>query len=660
MKNQPHRLPADARHGFGGSVLDRSKPLRFRLNGREVEGFAGDTVLSAALANGIQSAGRHADIPLALDETFAPLVATRTSGPVPMDRTPAVDGAEFTTIGIRRDPIASGGMLGAIRHLMVGPNRTLNHRYGDVPPSPEPWRSAKPEEEILAEFAIIGGGVAGLAAAGAASAAGRTAVLIERTPSLGGAIRFFGAIENEDAPDLTLEKLTQGLDGKTPVTRLLSAEAFAVDNGTVKVHQVVAEGGSVRSRVIAVTARTVILATGALERLPVFAGNRAPGVVGALAAHARARRYGIWVGKRAIVNTPHSFAYRLALQAADAGIEVLRIVDTRINPHSRFVDFAKASGITLGSGLVASRTDAIKRNEPGLRVGFAVAIEDIAQDSQTIETDTLIAAGSWQPDLTLWLSAGGSVAWDPQNQWLTARGSRENLVLVGAAAGWRSTTGAVGSARAAIATAIGKPPAPFEDIRIDATFETPDAPTPVAPRRVTGPAYLDRGVSLVTRRSAAPELAQHPVALSLGDIAAAVQIGAMAPRDAGHVAAERGGISGDITEGGWTPPADATSDGTPPLPAYLTGRFGPKPQLCVVTAFDPRHFEPGCLVFERSEVLDPLKAIGVVYAPAPNGAPGGLAVLGTLPASPDGALFVRDSSGAVASKITEKLKAKAG
>ncbi len=656
MTDQPHRLPADARHGFGGSDLDRARPLRFRLNGREVVGFAGDTVLSAALANGIQSAGRHADIPLALDETFAPLVATRTSGPLPMDRTPAIDGAEFTTIGVRRDPIAPGGLLGAIRHLMVGPNRTLNHRYGDVPPAPEPWRGAAPDEQLSVDFAIIGGGVAGLAAAGTAAAAGKSAVIIERTPSLGGSIRFFGAVEAEDSPDETLDGLVQALDGKAPVTRLLGAEAFAIDGTTVKVHQVVAEGTRLRSRVVAVTAGTIILATGALERLPVFAGNRAPGVVGALAAHARARRYGIWVGKRAIVNTPHSFAYRLALQAADAGVAVQRIVDTRINPHSRFVDFAKASGITLGSGLVASRVDAIKRNEPGLRVGFAVAIDDIAQDSQTIETDTLIAAGSWQPDLTLWLSAGGNVGWDAPNHWLSARGTRDNLVLVGAAAGWRSTTAAIGSARAAVAVALGKPPAPFDDIRIDTAFETPDAPTPVAPRRVTGPAYLDRGISLVTRRSAAPELAQHPVALSLGDIAAAVQIGAMQPRDAGPVAAERGGISGDITGGEWTVPAEPVADGTPPVPAYLTGRFGPKPQVCVVTPFDPRHFEPGCLIFERSEHLDPLKAIGVVYAPAPGGAPGGIAVIGTP--APDGTLFVRDSSGAVSSKVTEKLQAK--
>lgn len=650
MKNQPHRLAADAKHGLGGALLDRAKPLRFRLNGRLVEGFAGDTVLSAALANGIQSAGRHADTPLALDETFAPLVTTRGSGPLPMDRTPAIDGADFTTIGMRRDPIGSRGPLGAIRHLLVGLARTLNHRYGDVPPSPEPWRSAPVEERLATDFAVIGGGVAGLAAAAAASTAGRSAVLIERTPSLGGAVRFFGAVEAEDSPDVTLEQLTKELDGKGPVTRLLAAEAFVIDGNTVKVHQVLAEGGRLRSRVIAIAAQTIILATGALERLPVFAGNRAPGVIGALAAHARAQRYGVWPGRRVIVNTPHGYAYRLALQAADTGIAVQRIVDTRISPHSRFVDFAKASGITLASGLVASRADPIRRNEPGLRVGFAVAIEDIAQDAEAHETDQLIAAGGWQPDLTLWLSAGGTVAWDAQNHWLAARGSRDNIMLVGAAAGWRSTTAAIGSARAAVATALGKPAPLFDDIRIDPLYETPDAPTPVAPRRVTGPAYLDRGISLVTRRSAAPELAQHPVALSLGDIAAAVEIGAMAPRDAGPVTAQRAGIASDITGGSWTAPAEAPVN---EVPAYLTGRFGPKPQLCVLTAFDPRHFEPGCLVFESSETTDPLKAIGVIYAPAPNNAPGGLAVLAA--AVPD-AVFVRDSSGAVASKLTERVK----
>ena len=38
--------------------IDRSRPLRFVFNGRKMEGFAGDTVASALLANGARVVGR--------------------------------------------------------------------------------------------------------------------------------------------------------------------------------------------------------------------------------------------------------------------------------------------------------------------------------------------------------------------------------------------------------------------------------------------------------------------------------------------------------------------------------------------------------------------------------------------------------------------------
>ena len=132
----PYRLAAGAPHGFGGSELDRSKPLRFRLNGRTVNGFAGDTVLSAALASGIQIAGRHGDIPLTLSETFAPQIVlarspARDRRELPMERTPALAGVDYVTRGERRDALASNGLGGLLRNLVVGPGRTLNHRFGN-------------------------------------------------------------------------------------------------------------------------------------------------------------------------------------------------------------------------------------------------------------------------------------------------------------------------------------------------------------------------------------------------------------------------------------------------------------------------------------------------------------------------------------------------
>ena len=49
--SQPNRLAQ-------GGLIDRDKPIIVRFNGREVPAFAGDTVASALIANGILHVGR--------------------------------------------------------------------------------------------------------------------------------------------------------------------------------------------------------------------------------------------------------------------------------------------------------------------------------------------------------------------------------------------------------------------------------------------------------------------------------------------------------------------------------------------------------------------------------------------------------------------------
>jgi sarcosine oxidase subunit alpha len=657
-----HRLAADAPHGLAGNAVDRSKPLEFRLNGRIITGFAGDTVLSAAFASGIQVAGRHGDEAVALDEGFAPLVSTGRGSPLPMDRTPAVDGLDLTTVGQRRDPIASRGLLGALRNRLVGPGRTLNHHFTETGTGTPPWLGAPAEQVLEADFAIVGAGVAGLSAAASAAAAGKTAVLIEHTPHLGGSIRYFGMAEGESPPDATVARLVGMVEGKPLITTLLRADAFAVTGTTLRVHQVTTDTGRPSSRVVAVRAGHIVIATGAFERLPLFPGNRTPGVVGALAAFNRAERYGVWSGERALFTTPQSYPYRLALRIAEAGVKVQRIIDSRVAPASRYLDFAKAMGITLASALVPSQAEPLKRNEPGLRVNFAFSIAGVPQDNAPIETDLLVAAGAWQPDIQLWLRSGGGGGWDATNGWLAPRNRLPHVTVAGSAAGYRTTAAAIASGRAAVLEALGKPAPAVVDEVIEAAFETPDASTSVAPASLTsrGHTYLDRGASLVTRRAAAASkqgisgLAVRPVELSLGDIAAAVDVGAMTTADAGPVAAERCAIGGEITDTGWRVPSPRTAPPDPPVPPrYLAGRFGDKVQVWVLSAADARNFGPGCLIFENADATDPSRAIGVTYALRRAPAMGGIAILGK---DVTGEIFVRDAGMAVAARLTERLK----
>ncbi|MHA1547075.1 MAG: 2Fe-2S iron-sulfur cluster-binding protein, partial [Alphaproteobacteria bacterium] len=58
MTGHPYRLPLDYAGPTVGRVLDRTKRLSFHFDGRQMHGFAGDTLASALLANGVRLVAR--------------------------------------------------------------------------------------------------------------------------------------------------------------------------------------------------------------------------------------------------------------------------------------------------------------------------------------------------------------------------------------------------------------------------------------------------------------------------------------------------------------------------------------------------------------------------------------------------------------------------
>src|SRR5262249_6334347 len=54
----PAAAPAQSRRLERGGLIDRSKPLSFTFDGRTMTGFAGDTLGSALIANGVRIVGR--------------------------------------------------------------------------------------------------------------------------------------------------------------------------------------------------------------------------------------------------------------------------------------------------------------------------------------------------------------------------------------------------------------------------------------------------------------------------------------------------------------------------------------------------------------------------------------------------------------------------
>jgi sarcosine oxidase subunit alpha len=539
------------------------------------------------------------------------------------------------------------GPLGRARNLLVGPRRTLGHRFDDRSGLNGPWLDAAPVATLTCDLAVVGGGVAGMSAAIAGVIAKQKVILIEQDQRVGGIVGFFGRSEGEEQPEALVHSLNVEL---AQVEILTGSRVLSLDGTRLRVRR---PGG-----IAIVEAKRVVIATGARQRLPVFPGNRSPGVATALAAWRRAERYGVWLGHKALVSTVANQAYRLAVAAAESGIAIQRVVDTRPLPASRHIDYAKASGIPMTIGLAPRGVEPARQNLSGLYATFAGPYEGSERTVDPIWTAQLIVCGTWQPDLALWHMAGGHSRWSNETARLEPVGELESIALAGSAVGWRSTHACLASGRAAVLKLLGRKYEPVDDPRIDPAFDTPDAATPVTPWRTGYPAFLDSGTGLAAlpaqRRlgrwrlpAAAPRLEDHGYALTTGEVAAAVQLGLIPPDDAPAVARERS-----------NPPTMIASAESSPQPlsrAWLDGRFGPSPATWIAASGDTRSFEVGSLVYASAEPATPLSAVGVVLAAAGPGQ--ARIMIGKSPIAAGDTVVVRDAGGAIKVKLVEAASA---
>ena len=618
MRPQINRLPPGTAKGFAGSAIDRKRPLHFTLDGRLIYGFAGDTVLSAALASGIDTLGERRDSPIGLTPRATPAIshASLANDPqraLPMARTLAQDGADYITLGSKRP-----GLLARL----FQPGRTLGLLLDDPHALDRPWRSVAGAPGPSADLLVIGGGVAGMAAALAGARSGLSVILAEANPCLGGHSGLFGTQEGEDAPEESMARLAGEVAANAAITTLTATQVFALRQGLARAHQVDTSQGAAQGRVIDIAATHIVLATGSLERLPIFAGNRLPGVIGTLDAYELASRYGVWQGQDAVVATSSNPAYRLAMLASDVGIGIGRVLDSRPNPASRFIAFSRAYGMVQSPGT-------IPLSAAMARAGGLLQVHSDRSDAPVMGTDRLLVSGGWQPDLTLWHVAGGASQWHHGRGRLEAMGQREGIVLAGSAAGYFTRLGCIQSGADAIDQLLGRNRRPVEDPQIDRIYETPDAPAGIAPESAEGaPAYLDGGLAMLQRPAPAPRrmvwffrprretgllvLSEAPQPLAVCDIAAGVDLGLIPPTAAGIVAQERVALVPLSRNGPDAAPAAAPTGPVDPVPPYLQGRFGRDAQLVTVVCDEPRQFDPGALIYAGSDGHHPPQAVGVV------------------------------------------------
>jgi sarcosine oxidase subunit alpha len=275
---------------------------------------------------------------------------------------------------------------------------------------------------VTCDVLVIGAGVAGLAAARAASSGSARVIIADENPKPGGMADIAGGTI-EGAPQLQwTEEQTRALYEAENVhfltrttvvghyhhNHVLMLERLA-DHDPALIAR-----GSPRHRLWKVRAREVVLATGAIERPIAFANNDRPGVMLATAARGYVERYGVAPGQRGIVFTNNDDAYRTALSLQSAGIAVARVIDVRRDVASPLADQVRKAGIEISLGCAVSGLDAGfgGRTIDHVKIAPYRSGKGRIVSETRIPCDFVAVSGGFNPAIHVWCHNGGSVKFD--------------------------------------------------------------------------------------------------------------------------------------------------------------------------------------------------------------------------------------------------------
>ena len=423
---KPGRLEAPA-----GALIDRARKVEFSFDGKRYAGFAGDTIASALMANGISvlsrsfkyhrprgvltAAGQDANTLVQIGDEACVLAdrrqiepglavtAQNVSGSLENDRAAWIGRvARFLPVGFYYKafyrPKALWPLWEKLIRRLAGlgvVNQDAGHGYYD-------------KQYLFTDVAVIGGGPAGMAAALEAAKSGADVVLIEENTTLGGALNYARFDAAGDRAAQARAELVAAIEANQNI-RVLTG---AVCNGWFSDNWLPIIQGN---RMYKLRATAVVVATGSFEQPMVFRNNDLPGVMLGSAAQRLIRLYGVRPGTRAVVVAANGDGYGVALDLLEAGVEVACVVDPRAGPESCA---RQQAVIERGVPVIRETTVAEAMAAPGNKGVLGARIARITGEGSRAATtdrfacDLIAVSVGYHPTANLIYHARGRLAYD--------------------------------------------------------------------------------------------------------------------------------------------------------------------------------------------------------------------------------------------------------